>query len=243
MRTATCLSCGLSKSLSLMRPLGQSRGYTPRTCRSCRDDRPGQGWCDSHNAWHPIAKFAPTKKRAIGHTGRCRDSLEASKSAKLGRPPIACRACGEIKQSQRFAGGKCKAAACKDCDLSHPGLRFCRSCEEWLPSDGFGPANSTGRQTYCRGCRSVASHGISIADLLTLQGVESPECGACGSTNSLVVDHDHRHCPGTSGCKDCVTGWLCHPCNTSEGLLGTPERVRKLADWMERVGRSNDARR
>jgi hypothetical protein len=40
-------------------------------------------------------------------------------------------------------------------------------------------------------------------------------CAICGEPFSKTphIDHDHRHCAGKYGCKDCVRGLLCAKCN------------------------------
>ena len=47
-------------------------------------------------------------------------------------------------------------------------------------------------------------------------------CAICERTDRpLQVDHDHRHCPGREGCRQCVRGALCGRCNTALGQTAT----------------------
>ena len=39
-------------------------------------------------------------------------------------------------------------------------------------------------------------------------------CGSCGSLRQLVLDHDHKCCPGRSPRECCWRGLLCNGCNT-----------------------------
>ena len=86
----------------------------------------------------------------------------------------------------------------------------------------------------CRPCRTANNHGVTVKFILARQGSDTPECASCGSVDFLKVDHDHACCPTQNGCENCVRGYLCHECNSAEGLLRTPERARKLAEYMER---------
>jgi hypothetical protein len=51
-------------------------------------------------------------------------------------------------------------------------------------------------------------------------------CAICGVPyedkpgSRLAMDHDHRHCPGRTGCPDCVRGMLCNRCNNLVRLSG-----------------------
>jgi hypothetical protein len=54
----------------------------------------------------------------------------------------------------------------------------------------------------------------------------------------LQIDHDHRHHPGPEGCRACVRGALCSPCNTALGLLGDNlATARRLVAYLERTSR------
>jgi hypothetical protein len=89
----------------------------------------------------------------------------------------------------------------------------------------------------CKPCKVAHAHGTTVAKLLELQGSDAPECAACGSTADLKVDHDHACCPAGQSCGQCVRGYLCHECNTAEGLLKTPDRAMALAAYMQRIAR------
>ena len=62
-----------------------------------------------------------------------------------------------------------------------------------------------------------ARHGLDLDEWITLQ---EAGCEICGATDKrMVVDHDHNHCPGVYGCKECIRGGLCHTCNSGIGFL------------------------
>lgn len=66
----------------------------------------------------------------------------------------------------------------------------------------------------------------------------SKGCGICGTPNpgrGWCIDHNHSCCPYGSGCKKCIRGILCTPCNFAIGLMrDDPERLRKAADYLDR---------
>jgi hypothetical protein len=78
-----------------------------------------------------------------------------------------------------------------------------------------------------------AAHGLTareITDLIVLQGGRCALCGKGG--RKLEIDHDHRHCPGTTGCRACVRGALCGTCNSALGRFGDamiPALIRYLS--------------
>lgn len=220
-----------------MRYRGQSRGKTPSHCQECRDSRPDQRWCDFHNAWHPLACFTPRRQVKSGVSNTCVEAASIKLSESKGLKPLHCPACSETRPSHRFRGGRAKAVACKECEDQHPGLRWCPDHASWLELDQFTVTGVGGKfnSVRCTSCRTAASHGVTTAQVLIIQGSEAPECAACGALGKLVIDHDHGHCSGPNGCKDCVRGFLCHSCNTAEGLLRSPERARALANYMERT--------
>lgn len=68
-------------------------------------------------------------------------------------------------------------------------------------------------------------------DMLEEQGYG---CAICGSdspgdvrANRFHIDHDHRCCPGSTSCGQCVRGLLCRGCNTALGNFGD-DRQRLL---------------
>ena len=78
-----------------------------------------------------------------------------------------------------------------------------------------------------------AAHGFSAAEIDALRAAQGGLCAICGRAGeALQVDHDHRHCPGSYGCRSCVRGMLCPRCNGNLGKLGDrniPRLLRYLA--------------
>jgi hypothetical protein len=219
-----------------MRVPGTTRGKFPEVCQACREARSGDSWCLPHQEWHSSSAFTP-RPRALGNDGRCIASHAQVASQKRAHPRITCASCQTEQESWQFRGGRAKSKTCRDCEAAHADSSWCAGCEQWLDVDRFWRNGKDGkwRSSRCKPCRAAWSHRTSIKALLESLGLDEPECGACGVKKGLNIDHDHGCCPAAKSCGACVRGWLCHPCNTAEGLLRTPERARKLAAHMDRM--------
>ena len=63
------------------------------------------------------------------------------------------------------------------------------------------------------------THGLDPAQRQAILEAQGSRCAICGTRQTgkpggrLAVDHDHAHCPGPSGCAECVRGLLCVRCN------------------------------
>lgn len=74
------------------------------------------------------------------------------------------------------------------------------------------------------------AHGLTPAEVDALRALQRGLCAICGRAGqALQVDHDHRHCPGTHGCRRCVRGLLCPRCNGNLGKLGDANIPRLIA--------------
>lgn len=229
-----CQWCGKTKPISEMRNPSVDRGKTPSTCYSCREANPSLGWCTFHNEPHPRERFVQRPQFAMGISNICVGAQSEKASAARALPEIRCDSCKDLKRSWEFTGGRQKARTCRTCTERHPNERWCVGCSDWLHTDMFQRTGKGGKfQTVrCNPCRAAHAHGMSVAEILKRQGTTRPQCGSCGSVDMLQIDHDHACCPGATGCAECVIGYLCHQCNTSEGLLRTPERALLLYQYM-----------
>lgn len=236
----SCAWCGIKKTIDEMRHAGSSRGKAPSTCRSCRETNPDLAWCDFHAESHPVTRFRTYGGGRAGARNECLDALALKAARARGKAPRTCLACGATRESWFFRGGGQKAPVCRPCEQARPGERWCVGCVGWLPQDRFNRTGVDGKfwTVRCRPCKAARAHGTTVAAILAMQGSGRPECAACGSTDDLKVDHDHSCCPAETSCGRCVRGYLCHDCNTAEGLLRTPERALALAAYMTRAARS-----
>jgi len=78
------------------------------------------------------------------------------------------------------------------------------------------------------------THGLTPAEVGALFVIQGGACALCGRLGeALQVDHDHRHCAGREGCRQCVRGLLCPRCNTALGKLGD-QRIPRLIEYLSR---------
>lgn len=107
---------------------------------------------------------------------------------------------------------------------------YCRSCHY---------ARRKRRRTQRRLSAVRVGFGLSEADLIALRGAQRRgdgkihcRCGrVIGRTKEPAIDHWHG-CPwcGGKGCRRCVRGLLCSPCNVFLGYVGDrPEALITLA--------------
>lgn len=99
---------------------------------------------------------------------------------------------------------------------------------------------------YCSiDCANLANrvkrYGITIQKYKHILAAQNGVCGnpLCGSSDNLMIDHDHECCPPgehrrmRSACGKCVRGILCRSCNYAEGyLIGDPMRAFGLASYI-----------
>lgn len=88
-------------------------------------------------------------------------------------------------------------------------------------------------------------HGLSYAERHEMLDAQGGVCDSCGDEIrfgtkdgwSACIDHNHSHCPGAKGCRDCVRGILCRGCNISLGYLkDDPTRIIALIEYLEKHG-------
>lgn len=124
------------------------------------------------------------------------------------------------------------------------GNKFCPSCAVWKPVDDFSNASrsSDGLSHRCRRCHASAQkkarYGITIEEFEALLETQGGKCAICPASvredgYRLSIDHDHRCCPGTVSCGNCIRGILCPNCNRGLGLFDEDvDRVKRAAAYL-----------
>jgi hypothetical protein len=96
---------------------------------------------------------------------------------------------------------------------------------------------ATENATLCsRHHQRAKRFGLSHAEFLAM--LDGASCEVCGSSERLIIDHDHSCCAGDTktGCGNCNRGILCNGCNTALGFLkDDPERIFALAEYIQRT--------
>jgi transposase-like protein len=115
----------------------------------------------------------------------------------------------------------------------------CSKCGEFKNLNEYG-FNTAGRDPFdangyrlrrpeCKDCNKKITDGKNkakkIAEKLGLptKAPDGTNCELCGSIEKIVFDHDHD--------SEKFRGWLCDPCNRSQGLLET----RIGSNWIDKL--------
>lgn len=138
---------------------------------------------------------------------------------------------------------------CVDCKAEHTvgGITY-RPSRGWRPAPHPGPRCATHHRAVVkarkasRRARDIeAGFGITVAEFDAIVLEQGGGCGVCGgarrraAARRLAVDHDHEHCAGRYGCRECVRGALCDPCNRLLGhLADDPALLVKAANYLMR---------
>ncbi|MFF2714689.1 endonuclease domain-containing protein [Paenarthrobacter sp. NPDC058040] len=119
------------------------------------------------------------------------------------------------------------------------GNKLCIGCVEWKPENGFSKASAAtdGLNYICRQCHSSKRrnrvYGIGLDEYEALLFAQNGHCRLCPHTPNaempLVVDHNHKCCPGPASCGHCIRGLLCQRCNQGLGLLQENAEILLLA--------------
>lgn len=167
-----------------------------------------------------------------------------------------CQSCGRpFHMGIDGAGTKYCSIRCRT-DGYRPGSvsghEACAWCKQ--PSATKVRVRRSGWPYICSGCLYPIKHVVDrlkdhkVSHERARQLRDDPRCEICradllvptrissGKVQPLlVVDHDHRCCPGGShSCGKCVRGLICRACNAAAGqLYDSPAAARALADYLD----------
>jgi hypothetical protein len=124
-----------------------------------------------------------------------------------------CRDCNEAKPLQSFypnsRGTQGVGSYCRKCKAARGKAYFAQHGEKF--------------KNLRRSGHLMTKYGLSVDDYVEMIDRQGGRCAICGTAdprgrgNRFHVDHDHRCCPGSVSCGNCVRGLLCFQCNRRVG--------------------------
>jgi len=193
---------------------GTSNAYRHLKCR-----------CDTCRQWN--ADYNRKRKQSIRagtwqprqKVGQC-SGPDCDRQAKYRQPVPTCE--GHHQQLGRGAD----LTPLRQYNEIADGAKRCAKCGETKALAAF---NRQGKHwtSQCKACWSIINranrYGMTFDDMAEL--LRQP-CSVCGSWEYPRVDHCHE--------TGKVRGMLCHHCNTALSHPMTPDRLRAMADYLER---------
>lgn len=80
---------------------------------------------------------------------------------------------------------------------------------------------------------TLKCHGLSLERYDQMSSEQNDVCKICRQKNRkgrhLVIDHDHKCCPGRYSCGNCVRGLLCDFCNVGLAMYRDDSELLKSA--------------
>lgn len=129
---------------------------------------------------------------------------------------------------------------------------LCNRCHIYFDESNFPDRSGSKYQgkvyklnTYCFDCDKYMGHlgvyrkygGMTPEDYLRMEAEQNHVCKICGNDNDgrrLMVDHDHKCCPGSNTCGKCTRGLLCKNCNWGLGnAKDSIEILKKMIEYLE----------
>jgi hypothetical protein len=188
--------------------------------------------------------FTPRGQGQVCYSESCQRSYHTEASmqsrirARANRPLRECAECGDEFRATTHNKAYCSPACAREAHLRGRNAREyrpepinCAECGQQIPY-------KSGKRRFCsEECHKafVARDARWKVKGLTADHGLPLECGLCGATKRLDLDHDHACCPGQRSCGKCVRGFLCRPHNVGLGMFNDdPAQLRAAADYIER---------
>lgn len=143
----------------------------------------------------------------------------------------------ETKDCKACHGKMSAADTHKNCNSCRSINRNCIECNREFK----------GTRRKCDSCNSIKQnqvardrrYGFTLGEYDAMYILQEGKCSICANTEasisktgrsySLVVDHDHKCCPGEKTCGKCVRGLICRKCNILLGMAGDDITVLRNA--------------
>jgi hypothetical protein len=157
--------------------------------------------CSRCKQQKPLSDFWVDKQQRSGLTPACKQCINNS-LPKVESPSV-------------------ESKLCPDCQIEKPRSEFRR----------YTRARS-GLQTYCKICENERKNASKYSlQIDQYRNMIAKGCEACGSFDSLCVDHDHSCCPGQGSCGQCIRGVLCRMCNIAEGAITSEHQLLGMLEY------------
>ena len=193
-----------------------------RTCKVCSIEK-------------PIERFeAFCRKDKIYYKHTCKDCKNAR--ARKGTKKILfddginkmCGKCEIVKSHNEFANKKGKPSSkCKSCHNEYY-KQYYSDSEIRAKHQQRVRENKVNWPAHRR-------HGLTEDEFNKLKTADGL-CPICSRRDQSVIDHNHRHCPGVVGCRECVRGYICSGCNSALGNAGdSVEGLMSLIEYLTRT--------
>ena len=134
-----------------------------------------------------------------------------------------CKICGLEKPIDQFTKqGQYYRHRCKLCNTKRV-----RAYYKEHPDRYAKWAEAQGKMRYRK-------HGLTQVQIEAIVEANGSMCAVCGNRPWTDIDQDHRCCPGSYSCGECVRGLLCNQCNVAAGLLrDNPDTIRSMLRYIE----------
>jgi hypothetical protein len=235
-----CPQCGV-----IFRPYRSDQVYCSKACKITANShrRPSTARQDiecrfCHRMFTPRGSGQVCYSEFCQRSYHTEASLQSRIRARANQPLRECAECGNEFRASTHDKIYCSPACAREARLRgrrdreyRPEPITCVECGQPIPY-------KSGKRRFC----SEECHKVYVARdaRFKVKGLTADhglpmECGLCGATGRLVIDHDHTCCPGERTCGKCTRGFLCRGHNVGLGLFGDdPALLRAAADYIER---------
>ena len=121
-----------------------------------------------------------------------------------------CTLCGELKPRSSFSKKDARGGIKSKCKTCLAPSRAIKERTRYHSDEAY-------RERRRQRDRQRTRHGLWPEEIQARKDAQAGLCACCGVRKATQVDHDHSHCPGAQGCRECVRDILCWRCNSALG--------------------------